>query len=379
MTDAASSSARITGLTTRILRGGLPRAWDGGVRANHVVAVDVRCSDGVVGHGFSWTPRIGPRAVRSLLEHDLAPWATGRPADPETLWDDAWAYLHEGGGGGLTTIALAGLDLALWDAAGRRARAGVPDVVGRRTSDVATYASGVNLDYELPDLLDQVGRWVDDGFDAVKIKIGSPDLTRDVTRVRAVRDVLGPDRALMVDANQRWDLPTAQHAIDTLAAFDLTWVEEPLRADDTRGYAALARTSPVPLAWGENGHHVHRFRDMVDNAAAGVRILQPNIVRVGGYTPFLRIALEAIAAGIEVAPHLLPDLSAQAALTLPAPTRVESIDGAWLGDLGLLSAPSPVRRRGTRLEVARAPGWGLTFRGQRPADAGASGDATAHR
>ena len=102
-----------------------------GVIATHVVD-----SDGARAWGFSWTPAIGAAAVQALLEHDIAPAAIGRDADPETVWQPLWQHLHEAGGGGITTIALAGLDLALWDAAAR-ARAGVAvDLLGRRR-DVA--------------------------------------------------------------------------------------------------------------------------------------------------------------------------------------------------------------------------------------------------
>ncbi|NKF31128.1 hypothetical protein HER21_32255, partial [Pseudomonas sp. BGM005] len=131
----------------------------------------------------------------------------------------------------------------------------------------------------------------------------------------AVRALLGPDRALMIDANQRWDLDRATASVDALSRFDLAWIEEPLRADDLAGHAELARRIDVPIALGENLHTVHRFGDFLRDGAA--QVVQPNIVRVGGITPFLRIAELAAEHGAALHPHLLPELSGQLALTLP--------------------------------------------------------------
>src|SRR5699024_4842974 len=134
-------------------------------------------------------------AVEQLLAHDIADFARGREADP-SLWQRAWEHLHEAGSGGITTIALAGLDLALWDLAARRAETNVTELLGARHNTLPAYGSGVNLHYPLHELVTQAERWVAAGFDAVKIKVGSPDIARDVERVAAVREVIGPERRL---------------------------------------------------------------------------------------------------------------------------------------------------------------------------------------
>ncbi|WP_221585353.1 mandelate racemase/muconate lactonizing enzyme family protein [Microbacterium sp. G2-8] len=347
----------IASLETRLITIPLARPWGADVRELHVIAVEVHDSDGGVGHGFSWTPTIGAHAVEALLAHDIAAFATGRPADP-SLWHDAWAHLHEAGSGGITTIALAGLDLALWDLRARRRGASVTDVIGRRHDALPTYGSGVNLHYSLDDLVAQARRWVDAGHTAAKIKVGRPDLAEDVERVAAVRDVLGPDRALMIDANQRWDLPHATRAMEKLSAFGPAWIEEPLRADDLRAHAELRRRTDVPIALGENLHTVHRFRDAIDLEA--VDVIQPNIVRVGGITPFLEIADLARERGVDLAPHLLPELSAQVAFCLPAETWVEDVEDAGFAQLGALAHPTGVViERGS---ARGGPDVGLGFR-----------------
>lgn len=353
----------IASFDARLIRVPLTRPWAADVTSVGVIATHVVRADGAEGWGFSWTPQIGAEAVLALLQLDIPAFAVGRSADPAEIWPELWRHLHEAGGGGLTTIAIAGLDLALWDAAARATGAPVSTLIGRRRESVRSYGSGINLHYHLDDLLAQARRWVDAGFGAVKMKVGSPDLARDVERVAAVRDVIGRDRALMVDANQRWDLDRATTAVEALAASGIAWIEEPLRADDLAGHIELARRlragSGVPIALGENVHTRYRFDDFVRSGAA--QVVQPNIVRVGGITPFLEIAGDAHAADVDLHPHLLPELSGQLALTLPQEVLVEDIEDAAFGALGALEGPSPVAiADGTLTEVPHE-GLGLRF------------------
>lgn len=352
----------IRSLTTRLQRVPLTRPWGADVTSVGVIATHVVRSDGTEGWGFSWSPQIGAAAVQALLEHDIAPAAVGRSAAPGAAWNGLWEHLHEAGGGGITTIALAGLDLALWDADARAADTSVSQLLGRRRDRVRAYGSGVNLHYSLDELLAQVRRWVESGFDAVKIKVGRPDLGEDLDRVGAVRELLGPDRALMIDANQRWVLERATAAIDALAAFDPAWIEEPLRADDLAGHAELARRIEVPIAVGENLHTAHRFEDFLRAGAA--QIVQPNVVRVGGITPFLRIADLAASHGAPLHPHLLPELSGQLALSLPDSTTdvlVEDVEDAGFSALGALVDPSPVVIADGHLTEREHVGLGIRF------------------
>lgn len=353
-----SDDQLIESVRTRLLTRPLLRPWGADVPELHVIVVEVTAGD-QTGIGFSWTPTIGPYAVQALIDHDLASFAVGRPAHPELIWDDAWLHLHEAGGGGITTIALAGLDLALWDLRAKAAGLSVAELIGQRTDRLPAYGSGVNLHYPLTDLVAQAERWVAAGYAGAKMKVGSPDLARDLERVAAVREVLGPDRWLAVDANQRWDLPTAERAVDALSVFDLRWIEEPLRADDLLGYATLRQRISVPVACGENLHTLYRYREFV--AADAVDILQPNIIRVGGITPFRRIAELARSSSRQLAPHLLPDLSAQLASTLPGTVWVEEVEDAGFEALGFVTASTPVRRAGAELLVEQRPGLGFSF------------------
>jgi L-alanine-DL-glutamate epimerase-like enolase superfamily enzyme len=353
----------------RLIRVPLTRPWGSDVTSVGVVATTVTRSDGVIGWGFSWTPQIGAEAVHALLANDITAFAVGRPADPGSQWRALWQHLHEAGGGGIATIAQAGLDLALWDAAARAEGTSLPGFLGAQRQRVRAYGSGVNLHYPLSDLVDQVRRWVDAGFDAVKVKVGKPDVAEDLDRMRAVREVLGPDRALMIDANQRWELDRATASLEVLAEVNPAWIEEPLRADDLYGHIELAgrlkASSGIPIAVGENLHNVYRFDDFLRTGAA--QIAQPNIVRVGGITPFLGIGAIAAEYGAAVHPHLLPELSGQLALCLRsvpgvADALVEDVEDAGFGALGALSDPSPVKIDNGWLTEQPHDGLGLRFR-----------------
>lgn len=347
-------TAAIAAVTTRSIRVPLARPWGPDVTEVHVIAVDVHDSAGGTGHGFSWTPTIGRGAVRAMLDDDVIPAAIGRDADP-AIWQGMWEHLHEAGGGGITTIALAGLDLALWDLRARRAGVGLPELLGRRHDAQPAYGSGVNLHYSEEQLVAQTERWVARGFTAVKVKVGKPDVREDLDRLRAVRAVLGRHRSLMIDANQRWDLERATTALEVLAEVSPRWIEEPLRADDLAGHRELRGRTGIPIALGENVHTSHRFRDFLD--AEAVDVVQPNVIRVGGITPFLAIAELARERGVELAPHLLPELSAQLAFALPETTWVEDVEDAAFGASGALVAPT-----GVVIENGRAsggPGLGL--------------------
>jgi L-alanine-DL-glutamate epimerase-like enolase superfamily enzyme len=353
--------ATIRDLTATLHRVPLPRPW-GPDRAHvHLVGSTVTDSLGRTGHGLSWTPTIGGAAAHAMVVTDCAAAVRGMPAEPEVVWDRLWRHLHEAGGGGVTTLALAAVDTALWDLRGVVTGASLADRLGRRRDSVPVYGSGVNRHYPLDELVEQARRWVAAGFGAVKIKVGLPDLDEDVERVAAVRAAIGDRRGLMVDANQRWDLPAARRAVAALRRFDLTWVEEPLLADDLRAHAALRRSVDVPIALGENLHTAYQFREALLLEACDV--VQPNVVRVGGVTPFLRIAELARAHGAVVAPHLLPDVSGPLALCLPDEVWVEDVEDASLAALGVLERPSVTVTEGRLREVTpSAPGLGLRLR-----------------
>ncbi|WP_119727708.1 mandelate racemase/muconate lactonizing enzyme family protein [Thermomonospora amylolytica] len=329
----------------------LTRPWGPDVPCNHALLVTVTLDDGRRGTGLSWTPQIGAHAIKALLEHDVRDAVIGLPPHPEVVWDRLSARLGEAGRTGIVPIALAGVDLALWDL--RCGERPLIEVLGARRESVPVYGSGINRHYSLEELRAQAERWVAAGYTAVKIKVGRPSLAEDVERVAAVREVIGPDRLLMIDANQRWDLHRARTALRALQEYDPFWIEEPLPADDLAAHVELRRGIGTPVAVGENVATAHGFRDLLTAGACDV--VQPNLVRVGGITPFLRIAELARVFDVPVYPHLLTELSGQLALALHHPAMVERVEDATLIELGLLADPSPVEFAGAELRATGAP------------------------
>src|ERR1019366_8289805 len=259
------------------------------------------------GQGFSWAVQAGAQAIQAMIDADCRPVAEGGPVVPAAAWDRLWWHLREAGGG-VTTLAMAAIDIGLWDLQAKAAGLSLADLIGRQRDAVPVYASGVNRHLTLDELKEQVSRWIAAGHTRVKIKVGLPRLDEDLERVAAVRQIIGPRRLLMVDANQLWDLPAARRAAKALAAFDIFWLEEPLPAEDIGAY--------------------ERLRGAID---------------------------------IPVMPHLLPDISGQLALCLPLPAMIEDIDEGSFAALGALARPSGVRISGDSLSVQTVPGHGLAF------------------
>jgi L-alanine-DL-glutamate epimerase-like enolase superfamily enzyme len=350
---------RVAGVQTSAWRVPLRRPWGPEVNHVHLVVAEVADDTGARGTGFSWTPQIGAMAIHAMVRDDVMPAVVDGPTDPFVVWDRLWWHLHEAGGGGITTMAIAAVDIALWDLAGQVSGRSLVDLLGRRRDRAPVYGSGVNFHYPLDELEAQVQRWVAAGCSAVKVKVGHPDLDEDLERVAAVRRVIGPERRLMVDANQRWELDAAIRAAKALEAFEPAWLEEPILADDLAAHVELRRATSIPIAIGESMYTAHQFADAVGRGACD--IVQPNVVRVGGITPFLRIAERARADGAVVAPHLLPDLSGQLALCLPDETMVEDVEDASFARLGVLAGDAPVRIDGGWLTSDTGPGHGLAF------------------
>ncbi len=340
------ASAQVTDVTSRLYRLPMPVPWGPAVTCQYLVATTVRASDGAAGQGFSWAVQAGAQAILAMIDADCGPAAVGGPVAPTAAWDRLWWQLREAGGG-ITTLAMAAIDIGLWDLRAKSAGLSLTDLIGRQRDQVPVYASGVNRHLTLDELTEQVRRWVAAGHTRFKIKVGLPSLDEDTERVAAVRRIIGPGRRLMVDANQLWDMPAARRAARALAAFDIYWLEEPLPAEDFPAYARLRAAIDIPLAAGESLYTEAQFRDLL--LAGGCDFIQPNVCRVGGITPFLRIARLARLFDVPVMPHLLPDISGQLAMVLPWPGMVEDIDAGSFAALGALSQPSGVTVAGDTL------------------------------
>ena len=277
-----------------------PFGWSQGwLDQRSTTLVKVTADDGLVG----W----GEGAAASLIDGLLAPLLIGQdPMDRAGLWERMFHALYNGNNAvGLAGSALSALDIALWDLAGKATGLPVCALLGGKVRDkVAVYATGLYYtEGEFPDrLLDEARGYVAAGFKGMKTKVGGLSIAEDVARVRALRDAIGPDIHLMVDANEAYNATTAIRLGQQLADLDLVWFEEPVNAQDLDAYLEVKAALPMAIAGGENLRTRYEFKPYLTRRAYD--IVQPDIMHCGGITEMQRICAMANACGIQVNPHV---------------------------------------------------------------------------
>lgn len=287
-----------------------------------LVTVRVRDADGVAGLGYTYTVGPGAAAVQRLIDADLKPLLLGEEADRiEALWQRMWWGMHYAGRGGAGSFAMAAVDIALWDLKARRLQTPLWRLLGGHDPRVKAYAGGIDLQFTLDALLQQTDDNLARGFRAIKMKVGRPQLHEDVARVAAMRERLGPDVPLLVDANMRWRVDEAIRASRALAEHDVFWLEEPTIPDDVPGHVRIAREAPLPIATGENFRTLHEFRQMI--AAGGVAFPEPDVSNCGGITPWMKVAHLAEAHNLPVTSHGVHDLHVHLLAAVPNASFLE--------------------------------------------------------
>jgi len=268
-----------------------------------VPVVEIRTADGRVGTGISGV-HCGPELLCDVISRYYAPALLGA-ASEDVLgnWKRLyWLPTHWLGRAGVVHMALAMVDIALWDLAAQRAGVPLWRLLGGSAEAIETYnTDGGWLNYSLETLVRDVNSLIDRGWQRVKIKVGKSDWREDTRRVRAVRRAIGEGITLMCDANQRWDLSTAGRLLPVLEEVGMDWIEEPLHADALDGHARLQRDTRVDIAAGESLYSYHHFASFI--AADAIRVVQVDVTRVGGVTEWLQVAAHASARGLRIAPH----------------------------------------------------------------------------
>jgi L-alanine-DL-glutamate epimerase-like enolase superfamily enzyme len=322
-----------------------------------VLIAYITTADGAEGFGLSYSKRAGGPA---LLAHasEIAPELLGEdPNDIGRLWEKLqWAGASVGRGG-LAVQAIAAFDVALWDLKAKRAGLSLAKLLGAYRDGVRCYnTSGGFLSVAAEEAVANAQAALGRGVGGIKLKVGHPDASVDLRRVELARQVLGDAVPLMVDANQQWDRPTALRMGRRFEAYNLVWIEEPLDAYDAEGHAELARHLDTPIATGEMLTSVAEHWRLLD--ARAVDILQPDAPRVGGITPFLKVAALADQTGVPIAPHFAMELHLHLAAAQPRETWVEHFD--WLEPL----FNERLELRDGRMLVPQRPGLGLTLSDQ---------------
>jgi L-alanine-DL-glutamate epimerase-like enolase superfamily enzyme len=299
---------RITEVETFILRVPIPRfvADSFNTAAEWgLPGVIIRTDEGISGTGYTSTLAHGDHAIVDIISREYIPRLIGEdPLSTQRIWDDLyWSDAHWVGRSGITHMALAAVDIALWDL---KAKAfGVPLyklIGGHKDGRVASYnTDGGWLNFETARLIEEMTALVEQGYRGVKMKIGKPDPREDLRRVAAVRDALGADIDLMIDVNQRWSLTTALTWAPRFEEFQPGWLEEPMDPDDLTGHERLAAATSIPIALGEHVYTRTMFREFIERGIVGV--VQADCTRLAGITEWLAVAEIAHAHHVHVVPH----------------------------------------------------------------------------
>jgi L-alanine-DL-glutamate epimerase-like enolase superfamily enzyme len=317
--------------------------------------VRITDSDGATGVGYTYTIGTGGPSVMALLQRTLAPALLGRdPAEVERIWRELSFLTHATTVGAITALAMAAVDTALWDLRCRRADLPLHVMAGGAQQSVPMYTTeGGWLHLEPAALVDDAVRAKEAGFGGAKIKVGRPHVSEDVARLRAVRDALGPAFEVMTDANQVFTVDEAIRRARHFEPLDVAWFEEPLPADDLNGHCRLARATTLPVAVGESLYSVLHFREYLQATACSV--VQVDAARIGGITPWLKVAHLAEAFNLPVCPHFLMELHVALCCAVPNGRWVE-----YIPQLGRITT-APMRMAGGRAFPSGQPGLGIAW------------------
>ncbi len=281
-------------------------------------------ADGAVGTGYSYTIGTGGPAILSLIEKTLAPALIGREAGMiEQIWRDLLFLTHATAVGAITSLALAAIDTALWDLRARRAGLPLHMLAGGAQEKIRLYTTeGGWLHLDTAAIIDDTIRAKESGFSGAKVKVGRP-VHEDVARLTAVREAVGAGFEIFTDANQAFAVDEAIRRARHYEAADIGWLEEPLAADDVDGHVRLSAATSIPIAVGESLYSAPQFRDYLQRRACS--IVQVDVARIGGITPWLKVAHLAETFNIAVCPHFLMELHVALCAAVPNARWVEYI------------------------------------------------------
>lgn len=319
-----------------------------------MLTATIDTTDGARGFGFSYALRAGGAALYAHATEIAGELIGEDPNDIGRLWEKmAWAGASVSRTG-VSVQAIAAFDIALWDLKARRANLSIGKLLGAHRESVPCYnTSGGYLSASKEEVLSNVDALLARGMGGIKLKVGQPDLKLDLERVAAVRKRVGDKVPMMVDANQQWDLTTALRVGRALEEYKLVWLEEPLNAYDYRGHAQLSAKLDTPVATGEMLSSVEECSELIRHRS--VTFLQPDAPRIGGITPFLKIANSADLHRLKLAPHFVMEIHIHLACAYPHEAWVEHIE--WLEP----AFEEGVEIRNGRMMLPLRPGLGFTL------------------
>lgn len=315
-----------------------------------LVLIDLSTNQGVTGRAyiFGYTP-VTLRPLTELMVH-IREMLVGKAVAPIERMQDFRSAFRLLGCQGLVGMAISGVEMAMWDAMGHAADLPVCALLGAEAKPVPAYASHGVLDPETDRALLEAN--LRDGFRAVKIKLGAGTLGEDVASVSGVRKIIGSETGLMVDYNQSLTVTEAKRRIAALSAFDLTWVEEPVPAEDLSGHREVRASSTVPIQTGENWWFPEDAARAIAGQASDLAML--DLMKIGGVSGWMRAAAQAEGVSLPVSSHLFVEASAHTLAATPNAHFLEYLDIAG----AVMATPTVVENGAVS---PRGPGLGIVW------------------
>jgi D-arabinonate dehydratase len=324
--------------------------------------VEIETEDGSIGTGFCLQDA-SAAAAKAALTDELLPLIVGRDANQiRGLWEIMFRQSVRSGRRGSLLHALSAVDIALWDRLARSRDLPLHVLLGGCRDSAPCYASGgyYHEGESLARLEQEIRGYVEQGYKAVKIKVGRLSTREEIERVRLVRDIIGPDRALMVDANQAYrTVEPCAELCRKIEPYDIAWFEEPFAVDEVESFIRLRQRTSIPLATGEVEATRWAFKELMHRGA--VDVVQPDATVCGGITEWLRIEAFASAWGVPVAPHYHWDLHVQLACASPQVSYLEKFEGTDVKNFDLILQRPLQVGPGGELAVPEGPGHAVEF------------------
>jgi len=299
--NAPAAGIKITQVSTADYEWKRERAITNGLHTyetSDMTVVKIETDAGITGYGVG-RPRPGEKEFRAQF---LSTLIGKDPTMTEAIWSSLWSPKMSGRRG-YETRALSSIDIALWDIKAKLAGLPLYKLLGGYRKEIPIYIAGgyYSTGKGHKELQGEMASYVALGAKAVKMKVGAVPIKDDIARIKAVREVIGPDIALLLDANCAYRAYEAIQFAKRAEEYEPFWFEEAVQPDDYDGFAKIAAQTTIPLATGENEYTKHGFRDLIETKA--IAILNPDVRYMGGVTEFMKVAAMAQANGLDIAPH----------------------------------------------------------------------------